>query len=216
MPAAEKSPRRPDVQKSNHKQIPTTKEPTPDPVPGLVSASFAMDTACSPTKAASKGRKTNRCAATSSFGGSEFAESAAAGGGPASASVKTDKNGARTGRWTREEHFRFLEALKKYGKEWKKVQQHVGTRSSTQARSHAQKFFVKLEKKNLIMEDFLEKLDLLALQRSMIGNDSDYDDEEVPMFAMKGSDSHSQKTKNAAGQPTPASPEVHPLHPSAK
>ena len=27
-----------------------------------------------------------------------------------------------TGRWTREEHFRFLEALKMFGKEWKKVQ----------------------------------------------------------------------------------------------
>ena len=37
----------------------------------------------------------------------------------------------RTGRWTREEHFRFLEALKLFGKEWKRVQQHVGTRSST-------------------------------------------------------------------------------------
>ena len=26
-----------------------------------------------------------------------------------------------TGRWTRDEHYRFLEALKLYGKEWKKV-----------------------------------------------------------------------------------------------
>jgi SHAQKYF class myb-like DNA-binding protein len=47
-----------------------------------------------------------------------------------------------------DEHFRFLEALQRFGKEWKRVQQHVGTRSSTQARSHAQKFFVKLERKN--------------------------------------------------------------------
>ena len=37
----------------------------------------------------------------------------------------------RTGRWTREEHFRFLEALKLFGKEWKRVQMHVQTRSST-------------------------------------------------------------------------------------
>ena len=35
---------------------------------------------------------------------------------PADPSVKA------TGRWTRDEHFRFLEALKMYGKEWKKVQ----------------------------------------------------------------------------------------------
>ena len=33
--------------------------------------------------------------------------------------------------------------MKLYGKDWKKVEQHVGTRSSTQARSHAQKVFLK-------------------------------------------------------------------------
>lgn len=80
------------------------------------------------------------------------------------------------GRWTREEHFRFLEALTIHGKEWKNVQQHVGTRSSTQARSHAQKFFVKLEKKNMTMEAFLETLDMANL-RNIIENDSDYGSE---------------------------------------
>lgn len=28
----------------------------------------------------------------------------------------------KQGRWSKEEHFRFLEALKLYGKEWRKVQ----------------------------------------------------------------------------------------------
>jgi SHAQKYF class myb-like DNA-binding protein len=65
----------------------------------------------------------------------------------------------KQGRWQKEEHFRFLEALKLYGKEWKKVQQHVHTRTSTQARSHAQKFFVKIEKKNLNLDDYLGGLD---------------------------------------------------------
>ena len=37
----------------------------------------------------------------------------------------------KQGRWTKDEHFRFLEALKLYGKEWKKVQEHVRTRTST-------------------------------------------------------------------------------------
>jgi SHAQKYF class myb-like DNA-binding protein len=53
----------------------------------------------------------------------------------------------KMGRWTKDEHFRFLEALKLFGKEWKKVQEHVMSRTSTQARSHAQKFFNKLEKR---------------------------------------------------------------------
>jgi SHAQKYF class myb-like DNA-binding protein len=47
------------------------------------------------------------------------------------------------------EHCRFLEALKLFGKNWKKVQQHVQSRTSTQARSHAQKFFVKLDRKHV-------------------------------------------------------------------
>jgi len=49
-----------------------------------------------------------------------------------------------------------LEALKLWGKEWQKVQANVGTRNSTQARSHAQKFFVKLQKKDLQLEQFLD------------------------------------------------------------
>ena len=81
------------------------------------------------------------------------------------------------GRWTREEHFRFLQALKTYGKEWKYVQKHVATRSSTQARSHAQKFFSKLDKKGVTLEQFLSQIDLDNL-RSMIENDSDYGDED--------------------------------------
>jgi SHAQKYF class myb-like DNA-binding protein len=59
-----------------------------------------------------------------------------------------------------EEHLRFVEALKDYGKDWRRVQIHVDTRSSTQARSHAQKFFAKLEKKNIGLTEFLNSLDM--------------------------------------------------------
>lgn len=50
------------------------------------------------------------------------------------------------GRWTQKEHQLFLEGLMLYGNEWKNVQNHIGSRSATQARSHAQKFFIKLRK----------------------------------------------------------------------
>ena len=56
-----------------------------------------------------------------------------------------------TGRWHLSEHKKFLEAIIKFGNDWKRVEKHIGTRSSSQARSHAQKFFIKLkeEQKNL-------------------------------------------------------------------
>lgn len=50
------------------------------------------------------------------------------------------------GRWTQEEHELFLEGLQKYGKNWKAIERVVGTRTATQARSHAQKYFLKAEK----------------------------------------------------------------------
>ena len=49
------------------------------------------------------------------------------------------------GRWNLQEHKKFIEAIIKYGNDWKEVQKHIGTRSSSQARSHAQKFFIKLK-----------------------------------------------------------------------
>ena len=90
----------------------------------------------------------------------------------ASSKTKTTQAGYSTGRWTRLEHFKFLEALKMFGKEWQKVQKHVSTRTSTQARSHAQKFFSKLEKKQLTLEEFLERLDIEQLKLDLKVNDS--------------------------------------------
>eukprot|EP00252_Welwitschia_mirabilis_P009723 TRINITY_DN2250_c0_g1_i1.p1 TRINITY_DN2250_c0_g1~~TRINITY_DN2250_c0_g1_i1.p1 ORF type:complete len:1014 (+),score=252.37 TRINITY_DN2250_c0_g1_i1:344-3385(+) len=49
-------------------------------------------------------------------------------------------------RWTDEEHQKFLEALKLHGRAWRRIEEHIGTKTAVQIRSHAQKFFTKLER----------------------------------------------------------------------
>lgn len=57
------------------------------------------------------------------------------------------------GRWTKVEHEKFLlgtcclsVGIELYGKNWKKIEELVGTRTGSQIRSHAQKFFLKTQK----------------------------------------------------------------------
>ena len=51
------------------------------------------------------------------------------------------------GRWTKEEHKKFLKGMMIYGNNWKMVHTIIKTRSSSQARSHAQKYFMRMKKK---------------------------------------------------------------------
>ena len=57
------------------------------------------------------------------------------------------------GRWNSEEHKKFIVGILEYGNDWKKVQKLIKTRSSTQARSHAQKFFLRIKNDLKITED---------------------------------------------------------------
>lgn len=41
------------------------------------------------------------------------------------------------GRWTKKEKQLFIDGLRYYGKDWKRVEKFIGTRSGAQVRSHA-------------------------------------------------------------------------------
>ena len=60
------------------------------------------------------------------------------------------------GRWTNEEHNKFIEGIIKYGNDWKKIQKYVSTRTSTQARSHAQKFLLKLRNNEFLKRNNID------------------------------------------------------------
>jgi len=102
------------------------------------------------------------------------------------------------GRWTKDEHFRFLVALKLHGKEWRKVQEHVRTRTSTQARSHAQKFFQKLEKRKQNLEEFLEALDVDNLEKHCIM--SDLEEEGAVNTGPRGKSRQSKRQGNRSNR----------------
>ncbi|KAL7002057.1 hypothetical protein U1Q18_003207 [Sarracenia purpurea var. burkii] len=48
--------------------------------------------------------------------------------------------------WTEPEHNKFLEALQLFDRDWKKIEAFFGSKTVIQIRSHAQKYFLKVQK----------------------------------------------------------------------
>ena len=66
--------------------------------------------------------------------------------------IRMKSRNPRRRNWTEEEHKRFEEAMVLYAgdttndrQNWFKIQEHVGTRSAEQIRSHAQKYFARMK-----------------------------------------------------------------------
>ena len=81
---------------------------------------------------------------------------------PLSLSTEGDKQSSHTvssyssqkeihsGRWSKTENILFLSGVVQFGNNWKKIQENIKTRTTTQARSHAQKIFIKIKNKHII------------------------------------------------------------------
>jgi SHAQKYF class myb-like DNA-binding protein len=59
-----------------------------------------------------------------------------------------NQDSSKEGRWTRAEHELFVVALQEHGRNWRKIQLTVGSRTIQQVRSHGQKYFAKLERRS--------------------------------------------------------------------
>ncbi|KZV36465.1 protein REVEILLE 6 [Dorcoceras hygrometricum] len=51
--------------------------------------------------------------------------------------------------WTEPEHDKFMEAIQLFDRDWKKIEAFIGSKSVIQIRSHAQKYFLKIQKSGI-------------------------------------------------------------------
>ena len=74
-----------------------------------------------------------------------IADSSSTGEGAKEKSTKLS-NSSLQGRWTNEEHRLFLEGIRLFKRDWRSIEKHIGTRTCSQIRSHAQKYYMRLER----------------------------------------------------------------------
>lgn len=70
------------------------------------------------------------------------------GGGGRTGGIPWRRHELKKSVWAKDEHERFVAALKRFGRDWKAIENSVGTRTAVQIRSHAQKYFIKLKRHN--------------------------------------------------------------------
>ena len=64
-------------------------------------------------------------------------------------SAQQEKAKANLGKWAVKEHKRFLKAMKLFGNAWPEVVKYIGTRTAAQIRSHAQKYYCRIKRREI-------------------------------------------------------------------
>ena len=105
---------------------------------------------------------------------------------PLSLSTESDKQSSHTvsssssqkeihsGRWSTTENILFLSGVVQFGNNWKKIQENIKTRTTTQARSHAQKIFIKIKNKHII--DISSNINTIQELFEFIKKNENFDD----------------------------------------
>lgn len=101
---------------------------------------------------------------------------------------------ARAGRWTIREHIKFLDAIQIYGRNWVKVSRYIISRTSTQVRSHAQKYFIR-ESKGCTMKGLTEDQLMSKNTGTIMRGLSDQD-----QFAIKNTGTIMRDSSNQYGE----------------
>jgi len=110
--------------------------------------------------------------------------------------------------WTKEEHEKFIEALRLFGKkDVKSISNYVGSRNATQVRTHAQKWFLKQkresERKSIQKErEMVQKEEQLQMQWMKLKNSSSSTSPQSPPQSSGVSpNSYTVENKNVNVQP---------------